>query len=51
MKANFTVIGLTGPVIKPESTAPEADDLITWPSVWGAVFKATQYKILHHFFG
>ena len=22
-----------------------------WVNVWGAACKATQYKILHHFFG
>ena len=32
MNTNFKVIGLTRLGIKPESTAPEADALTTWPS-------------------
>ena len=32
MNTNFKVIGLTRLAIKPESRAPEADALTTWPS-------------------
>ena len=31
MNTNFKVIGLTRFGIKPKSTAPEADAVITWP--------------------
>ena len=32
MNTNFKIIGLTQLGIKPESTAPDADALTTWPS-------------------
>ena len=52
MNANFKVIGLSRLGIKPESTAPDANALTTWPSeLLSGAHAFTVIVSLKHYFG